>query len=175
MRRTLPLVGCVFLTLLVAHTCLRIEILNARSGYILPRIYRGFGNPKWRSAARSTAMRGVQGEIAFQRLDAYVAAHPDEPEPDVDQFLGPPFNEREQAQIVDAIEKNELNSELKDLVGSFGCLQYVLAPAAFVWSVFLSALSNRWLFRVLFGVCAVGNAFSIWVMFDRAYFTSLGW
>jgi len=83
----------------------------------------------------------------------------------------------QELQITKAIHEANLESLLRDIVSSFGLLQYLIAPAAFVLSLRL-AVANRQkhvpyrLFAVILACLALP---AIILMFYRGYFTAIGW
>ena len=84
--------ACLFLTTVVLHTCIRIEVLNARYNHFLPRTDWENGNPRWRCAASSLLLRSLERDIANDRYRRFMQAHPDESGSERDQFLGPPYS-----------------------------------------------------------------------------------
>ena len=61
----------IILTIWVAHTALRIEILNARSGYYLPR-KDGGADGKWRQSALNTPRDRLRDWVGGPGLLQYV-------------------------------------------------------------------------------------------------------
>jgi hypothetical protein len=175
MQSKLAFVGCLILTVIVVHTCVRIEVLNARYGYYLPRTDFGNGNQKWRVAGRRATMRWLEHKIHMERCAAYAAAHPDDPMDDLERFCGPPYSADEQKMIDTELAENELRAELWSWVASMGILQYILAPLTFAWAVALAVCNRSHLIRMSAIGFAVAAAVSIVLMFHRAYFTSMGW
>jgi hypothetical protein len=175
MKLTFFHVGCLILTCIVVHTCVRIEVLNARSGYYLPRTDFGSGNPKWRVAAEKLVRLNEELMIARSRQADFQAAHPDEEISNEAAFKGPPYSPAEQATIDAEVDHNQRNSTLRDWVGGMGLLQYVLAPAALLWSldIVISDRSRRG--RVVAGLCGLLNLICIALMYYRGYWSSLGW
>ncbi|HEY4261366.1 MAG TPA: hypothetical protein VGM98_14460 [Schlesneria sp.] len=168
-------VACMILTCIVVHTCVRIEVLNARYGYYLPRTDFGSGNPKWRVADEKLFRLREEMMIARSRQEDYQAAHPDEGFPDESAFKGPPYSVAEQATIDAEVDHNRRNSTLRAWVGSMGLLQYVLAPAALFWSLDIVVSDRLRGRRVVAGLCGLLNLICIALMYYRGYWSSLGW
>jgi hypothetical protein len=168
-------VGCLILTCIVVHTCVRIEVLNARYGAYLPRTDFGSGNPKWRVADEKLVRLHEELMIARSRQADFEAAHPDEEIPDETAFRGQPYSPTELATIDAEVDHSRRNSTLRAWVGSMGLLLYVLAPAALLWSLDI-VVSDRSRGRRLFaGLCGLLNLVCIALMYYRGYWSSLGW
>ena len=168
-------IGCLILTCVVVHTCVRIEILNARYGYYLPRTDFGSGNPKWRVAADSLARRDFERSIAMERQAKFAEEHPGEPIPEHTEFIGPPYSASQQTELEAILDQNQRRSALYDWVRGMGLLQYALAPAALFWSVDIARIERSRSGRIAAGFAALLNLICIALMFYRGYFTSLGW
>jgi hypothetical protein len=173
MSSRISIAGCILLTTIIVHTCLRIEVLNARYGYYLPRIDFGGGNSKWRTeGTQKMLLKEFDRRIAYERLRVYMDSHPDEPVPDLERFTGPPYT-REQQHSIDA--ENALKSELHSWVDGMGLLQYLLGPFTLVWAIVIFFADRAKATRLPSAVCVVRSVVSIGLMFYRSYFTSLGW
>lgn len=175
MKSRLAFFGCFLLTVIVVHTCIRIEVLNALNEYYLPRTDFGEGNPKWRDATQTSLLISLEHRIADERLSEFVVKHPTKSVTNVAQFTGPPYSQEEQNLIDKELADHALRAELYAWVSCMGLLQYVLAPVAFVWAIALIIFDRSIFFRVASSVFAVSVAASIWLMIYRGYFTSLGW
>ncbi|QDV61054.1 hypothetical protein [Crateriforma conspicua] len=175
MRSKAKIVCCLLLTAIVLHTCIRIEVLNARNGHFLPRAHPAAGNPKWRVVAPTLLARSLERTIAIDRLTSHVSQHPNYPEPGIEEFIGPPYTDAEQALIDTEIARNKLSFQLRDWVSGMGLLQYILAPVALLSSLVLMRGTENLAVRFASVACAVSNVTSMYLMFHRGYFTSLGW
>jgi hypothetical protein len=168
--------GCLLLTCVVVHTCVRIEVLNAQCGYYLPRTDMEAGhNNKWRVAAARLIRQDCERQIALQRMAEFQNEHPDQQLPDEATFTGAPFSEAEQRLIETEVSKNRLNASFRDSVESLGLLQYLLGPAGLLWSWILFLGDRSRSSRATSATCGVLNLVSVALMFYRGYFTSLGW
>jgi hypothetical protein len=174
-RSGISVLGCFLLTAVVVHTCVRIEVLNARYGYYLPRKDFGSANPKWRVAARIAVLKRLETQIADERLSAYVASHPNEPVPPIEEMTGPPYSEDEQRRIDTELAENALRTELRSWVGGFGLLQYFLAPIGLAWAVAITLAHRSIVVRIATSFLATCSAVAIYLAFHRGYFSSLGW
>ena len=119
---------CILLTAIVLHTCIRIEILNARAGTFLPRKMQEIGIPKWREAGTRPFLKHLETLIAMERLNSHASQHPNDPVPEIEAFIGPPYTDAEQAWIDSETAEHNLNSQLRTWFG-VGLLQYLLAPS----------------------------------------------
>ena len=167
--------ACLLLTVVVLHTCIRIEVLNARYNHFLPRTDAGNGNPRWRCAASSLLLRSLERDIANDRYRRFMQAHPNEPGSDPDQFLGPPYSVAETTFIDAEMAENDLRASLLGWVSSFGLLQYILAPLAFCSSLASLYFNHNVIIRLVAGSCTVSILVAVGFMIYRGYFTSLGW
>ena len=170
----LKLAACCLLTVTVLHTCLRIEVLNRRNGFFLPRSIPSTGNPKWRVAAEQLNFIDLQRAVALDRMNAFIAQHPAEPVPSIEELSGPPYTPSEQAMIDTEMDRNRLNSELRDWVSGMGLIQYLIAPMALLLSINLYCGTGNRTVRLASIACILSNAASLYLMFYRGYFTSLG-
>ena len=170
----LKIAACCLLTVTVLHTCIRIEVLNRRNEFFLPRSIPSTGNPKWRVAAEQLNFMALQRTVALDRMDAFIAQYPDEPVPSIEELSGPPYTPSEQAMIDTEMDRNRLNSELRDWVRGMGLLQYLIAPMALALSISLYCGAPTHTVRLASIACIFSNVASLCSMFYRGYFTSLG-
>ena len=217
------------LSLIVAHTCVRVEILNVRAGNFLPRgdLDRPCVNPKWRERSKRVAEGGWRRRRCLRILDVPRSAEEklissifnsrDERPLSADErqelqklisetegdFLGredqlrklaakvtlplsseegvllynlilyAPLSSDEEKELEADKARAEANSALFGWVGSFGQLQYLLAPIALILAVAQSMLRIRWR-RIAAIICTCTTVLSIVLMFYRGYFSSLG-
>lgn len=125
MKSFIPIVAMALLTAFVLQTAVRIEVMNVRAGYYLPRTDRNpdgtFADGKWRIS-----------------------------------------------------QENTPRDQLRDLVQTFGLLQYVLAPLLFILSVAL-LLSRRTWVKVAATMCMFVATAGISLAVYRGYYPALGW
>lgn len=174
MKLMSPVVGCLLLTCVVVHTCIRIEVLNAGCGYYLPRTDFESGNPRWRVAAEKAARLDIERRIAIERQMEFFTIHPEKRHLDEAAFRGPPYSAAETALLASELDENRRRSALRAWVGGMGILQYLLAPAAVLWAVQISSTGRSCCQRLLAGTCVLLNLICIALMFYRAYWSSLG-
>lgn len=150
-------------SVIVATTALRIEILNSAAGGVLPsreRDERG-ALVKWRQAPWTN-------EAEWRRLRGPFDGdgHP----------TSRPLTSDEQSQMLREVHQARASNALRDAVSSWGLLQYALVPAsvAAASSLLLAAGASRFA-RLLGGgaVCVALVAGAL--MLYRQYFLSLGW
>ena len=126
MKNRVLVLMMILLTAVVLQTAIRIEILNAKAGYFLPRkdlnTDNGFPDGKWR----------MSGE-------------------------------------------NNPRDQLRDVVQTFGLMQYALAPSLLILAVIV-AWRSRQLWAKVAGTASLISAIAaIWLMLHREYLQSLGW
>lgn len=175
MRPITPVLGCLILTAVVVHTCIRIEVLNASSGFYLPRKDHGDGNRKWRVASEKATRLDIERRIAIERQENLLPVHPGS-----DQLLESstaelPYTAMESEMIASALDESRCNSALRDWVSSVGILQYLLAPAALLWSVQIAITNGYRRQRILGAACGALNLICVALMFFRGYWSSLSW
>ncbi|MCR9200553.1 MAG: hypothetical protein NXI04_18100 [Planctomycetaceae bacterium] len=121
---------CMGLSAVVLHTCIRIEIANARTNGYLPRTDLVHGRlPTWRTAGERTVRDFVERQIAAQRLaDAEVDRRNKKINENTENneileagissapMAGPPWSLAEQALIDQTLKEARRNSELYDWV-----------------------------------------------------------
>jgi len=157
--RAMILIGLLATT---TFTAARIEILNASVGGILPRERPpdNLGSSKWRSAPWFN-------EEMWRRTIG--------PKDEQGRPVSRPLTESEQLKMKQDIEQALTWNRLRDVVGSWGCAQYMLVPAAFL--IALSLIGDKSLkrhLRLLGGAGLILSAAAATLMFYRAYFSSLG-
>jgi hypothetical protein len=147
----------LLLTALALFTCLRIEYLNWRHNFYLPRDFTTDVGT-WRTTSPKLAYK-----YAFERMAR------DDP-----TILTRPLTPFEANTLAQIAEHARINSDLCDVVSTLGILQY---PLTFILLFTLSVTAYRhhsksWQ-RVLWSAFIV-NLACMALMFYRGYFTSLG-
>lgn len=151
--------ACFALALLVATTCLRIEILNAQLGYYMPRENDAdWGISRWR---KSTAIDEKAWIRMQSRFDSSIENRP--------------LTSQEQEEMRNYIKWAKANNDLRDLVEGLGLLQYLLIPILIVISVILIKRNNPKTYRILAFMSMLLGLISGFLVFYRGYFESLGW
>lgn len=140
---------------LMTFTCVRIEILNARVGGILPRTSGG----KWRAPYE-------RDEVRWRRLHAEITGDP--------TVETRPLTSDEAELMRVEVQHAQAGAALRDIVGTWGLLQYPVVLVMLISSVGLLAegRSRRWV--TLACVLLVATLACGGLMIHRAYFTSLG-
>lgn len=164
----ITLIGCLFLTVFVLHTALRIEHLNGQMGTFLPRA-DGWENEEWGVPESEDAMDFVRAQIAKQRANLYAVEHPGEEMPPIESFVGEPYNDRETGFINRHKRDHATFQELHGWVFGLGALQIGLAPLAFAWSVCNLLVLNKVRIRMLSTACACLAFSAIFLMILRGY------
>jgi hypothetical protein len=144
-------------TLVAACTAIRIEILNIQAGHVLPRHVPG----KWRAIGGFVAVQAWRSSEASDRNDPSLTTRPLTP--------------AEQRQLNAYVRRQDADADLRDVVGSWGLLQYPLVLVGLFLAQLLtwagkSTLERRAgaVFSLVLVACGV-------LMFCRSYFGSLGW
>jgi hypothetical protein len=168
-RRTQPpglrraVVLCLILIPVVVSAT-RIEVLNVRAAGVLPakESYGGTNQPvPWRQSlctdeTRWCLMRGPRDESG--------------------QPLRRALTDDEKARMHRDIEEAVANNKLRDVVGTWGQLQYLLLPVSLALALSLLAGRNVGRSTRILGAGAMGvGAITGFLMVYRGYFTSMGW
>lgn|GEM_PF-1263326 len=126
MKNRVLILTMILLTAVVLQTAIRIEILNAKAGYYLPRTDftpdTAFPDGKWR----------ISGE-------------------------------------------NGPRDQLRDVVQTFGLIQYALAPFLLILAILVAWRSRRLWAKVVGTASIISVIAAIWLMLHREYFQSLEW
>ena len=161
-------IGCLLLTVMVVHTALRIEHLNALSGILLPRS-TPVSNAQWRVHELQSILNYVDAQIAKRRSQAFAADHPGEATPAEETFVGAPYTAKEQNWIDRSKNDHASHTKLRWWVVNFGGLQYLIAPLAFVWAMGNSLAIRKTSLRFMSGLCALLSFGAIFLMIFRGY------
>ena len=153
--------AALMLLLAVVSIAARIEVLNHRAGGVLPRAeYRNSdpaqGLVKWRTSPITTPERWRE---ASGPRDAKGVP--------IDRSL----THTERREMEKTIAQNRANNQLREIVGTFGLLQYPLV------AVLLTAGACRVLGRRRYtgGAMLLAAVGAGGLMIYRGYFSSLGW
>ena len=68
---------------------------------------------------------------------------------------------------------NNPRDQLREVIESYGLMQYLLAPLLFILSIFVIATSKPVSAKVLGSVCILASMAAIYLMFYREYLSSL--
>jgi len=166
---------CAVLAVTVAQTLLRIELLNACAGHYLPRRDLpppGGDNPKWRHDItwRSAYRMLVERDFRAKNSLIYGQALTPDQEAEIERLV-----DEAMSRDAEKIARGETRNRLLDVVGSWGLLQYAIAPLCLIWSLRLSLSKRRKGFRIAAAAFGVLSLTAICLMVYRGYFTSLGW
>ncbi len=154
----------MILALIATVICVSIELLNQQAGSILPRSEYRNGDPaqglvKWRQSP-------ITSEAAWRKVFGPVDEN--------GQPTSRNLTDTERRKMREYIEKAEASNRLRDVVASFGVLQYLIVFVGLLWSiVILFRKPNR--MEKNFLALSIGLfLLSASSMFYRGYFTSLG-
>ena len=150
-------VATVVIAVVACSTCLRIEILNARAGGVLPNREPG----EWRAVSGGMAARSWRTSEALGRSDPSLATRPLTP--------------AEDRELQSAVRKAQASSDLRDVVGRWGLLQYLLVPGGLLVSLALVWKGRTRVDWRVAACCSIVLLTCGGSMLGRAYFTSLGW
>jgi hypothetical protein len=145
------------LTLVAATTCIQIEVFNHQMGGYLPC--------KERSAWRTCGPKAMR--------ESMIRSWQMEAELDNTTFV---LTEEHERHIAEMQRKCVINSYFRDFVGTWGQLQYIIAPAALVASLTLVMRRRAGKgIRLAAGVAGAVAVICVVMMFYRGYFTAMGW
>lgn len=153
----------LFMSALVAITAVRIEILNTAAGGLLPRQERsGDGDMSpWRQSLCTTETRWR--ELCGPRNEG-------------GQPVGRTLTANEQVTMIREIRLNNASNKLRNVVSSWGLLQYVLVPVLLIWSARMIVIRpdpGRRRFIGALGACVATLAGAL--VLYRQYLQNLGW
>lgn len=145
-------ITCMVLTLIAVSTCVLVEVLNAQAGGVLPvkgkwRVGPGRGEQSWREIE------------AFRGGDATLTTRPLTP--------------TEHVRMTRVTRRVRANDNLRGLVTTFGCAQYVIVPVVLVLSLRLVRKSVPPHHRLAGAACLVAGLTAGVFMLWRGYFTSV--
>lgn len=168
MKSKWVLITCCLLTAIVFGVACRIEYLNAKSGYFLPRNNYAFKG--WVIPELDEVVKRTEGQIYQRRQNAALAKaleNGDDVLPEVP--MGAPYSAKEQ-QSINAMKNFYFSHKnLQWWVSSFGIAQYFLAPAALLIAIVCAVAVNGWRPKSTAGMCAFLNGVSILMMLTRNY------
>jgi hypothetical protein len=145
------LLVCAVLAAVALSTCVRVEWLNARAGHYLPRLPQDTG--PWRQMPETQAsFRLVQ-----RTFDPTLAWRPLSPE-----------EHR-------AVRQFAARNRLRDLVASWGLVQYAIVPLVLAWSASVFLRPRTPITIIVAALCGIAALACAASMFHRGYLTSLGW
>jgi len=155
----------VCLAIIAVITAVRIEVLNARAGGILPRVVPKEGNPKWRIVASPENFLTKGYEIDFRATNnlAHDAGIPEE----ISRTIA--------ARVAAEVPHYRLEAELRSLVGSWGVLQYPLCGILVFGGIICAVTANDVKHRVTSLALVVIGFIGLGLAIYRAYAPSLGW
>ena len=149
---------CFGIAIFSTHTCLQIEIHNARIGYYLPRNHDAeWGISKWRSSPITTEFMWRQARIRDGSP----------------QYR--PLTSEEKERMTQDIKHAKLWNELRDWVEGFGLLQYLLIPILIILSIVLIIRKTPKVVKILASAFLLIGLINGFFMIYRGYFSSLGW
>lgn len=175
MKPVVALLSCTVLASIMASTCVRIEILNAECGGILPRQPPAGGNPKWRETTGIAIRRNALRAYVIDKINRGEGEESDYYDDDDQIRPGITLPEAKLEQLSERIREEELNADLRGMVSGWGLLQYLLAPLLLILSVWMMINTERWPVRIAGAVFIAVDAVAIGFALSRSYFTSLGW
>jgi hypothetical protein len=146
----------IAMTGLAVFTCLRIEILNAKIGFYLPRDF-STDSGTWRQTMITNETRW---RSSHANLDPTIATRP--------------LTVAERSRMNADMSRNHAWNALLDTVGTLGCLQYPLLFVLIISLPFnIREQTGGW--RVALLVSLALALVCGGLMFYRGYYTSLGW
>lgn len=156
-RSTRLVIAAVLCTALAGVTCVRIEILNARAGGVLPRDELG----KWRVTGGTVAQQIWRFHESVARGDPTLRSRN--------------LTRTEDREMRRHVQRAEAEADLRDVVRSWGLLQYLIVPAGLVAAHVLMWGRATRRERLIGLACSVVLLCCAASALGRSYYTSLGW
>ena len=170
MKNKWLLIACYCLTAIVVCTALRIEYLNIKSGYFLPRNEAAVRN--WVLPELDEFLERVDDQI-YERRQNSAEADAIENNTQIAEVLpGAPYSAAEQRTVESMKNLHASHIYLQWWVRSFGIAQYLLAPAALVAAVICIVAISGWASKSTAALCAGMNGISILLMLTRNYWNA---
>ena len=162
------LISCLYLTAIVVCTACRIEYLNIKSGYFLPRHEAAV--KVWVIPELDEVLERLD-HLLYERRQNSAAAEAIENGTAVtaEITLGAPYSAAEQRSLDSMKNLHTSHTYLQWWVGSFGIAQYLLAPAALILAIVCAVVLTGWGSKSFAGLCAFLNGASIVLMLTRNY------
>ena len=165
------LIFCLCLTAIVVCTACRIEYLNIKSGYFLPRHEAAVKN--WVIPEIDEVLERLDNLFYERRKNSAAAeAFENGSSETAEITFGAPYSVAEQRSLDSMKNLHASHTYLQWWVGSFGIAQYFLAPAALVIAVFCAVAPTGWVSKSTAGLCAFLNGGSIVLMLTRNYWNA---
>ena len=171
MKNKWLLISCYLLTVIVVTTACRIEYLNIKSGYFLPRNPAAVRN--WIIPELDEVLERLDYQI-YERRQNSAAAEAIENGSSVtaEVSLGAPYSAFEQRTLDSMKNLHTSHSYLQWWVYSFGTAQYLLAPAALIAAIVCCVSLGGWGSKSTAAFCACLNVGSIVLMLTRNYWNA---
>ena len=171
MKSNWLLIACYCLTTIVVGVACRIEYLNVKSGYFLPRHELAFRH--WVVPELDELIERTDDQIYQRRQNTALAEAMENGDAvPAEVPLGAPYSAKEQKFLDSMKTFHASHKNLQWWVGSFGIAQYFLAPAAFLVAIICAVVVTGWGAKSTAGVCAFLNALSILMMLTRNYWNA---
>ncbi len=165
------LIVCLFFTAIVVCTAGRIEYLNIKSGYFLPRHEAAVRN--WVIPELDEVLERLDHVFYERRRNSAAAEAFENGTAETAEIThGPPYSAAEQRSLESMKNLHASHTYLQWWVGSFGIVQYFLAPAALILAIFCSVSLAGWVSKSTAGLCAFLDAASIVLMLTRNYWNA---
>ena len=164
------LISCYCLTALVVAVACRIEYLNVKSSYFLPR--HAHGDSAWVIPELDEVMERSEDLIYERRQNSAAAVAIETGEKPAEVTFGAPYTAAEQRTLDSMKNLHASHTELRWWVTSFGIAQYFVAPAALIAAIVCIVSLSSWLIKSSAAVCAGLNGISIILMLTRNYWSA---
>jgi hypothetical protein len=161
------LISCYLLTVIVVAVASRIEYLNVKSDFFLPRHAHG-GRP-WEIPELDLVMERSDDLIYERRQNSAAAVAIENGSKPAEVTFGAPYSAAEQRTLDSMKNLHASHTNLRWWVSSFGIAQYFIAPVALCAAVICIVCLGSWGVKSSAALCAGLNAISIILMLTRNY------
>jgi hypothetical protein len=162
---------CCCLTAIVIGIACRIEYLNIKSQFFLPRNHVATIN--WHIPELEVVLERLDDQIYERRQNsAFAEAIENGSDVLAEVSFGAPYSESEQKTLDSMKKLHATHTNLQWWVGSFGIAQYFLAPLALIIAVFCAVGLSGWGSKSTAVLCACLSCVSILRMLALNYWNA---
>lgn len=161
------LISCYCLTAVVVAVACRIEYLNVKSNYFLPR--HAHGDKPWEIPELDEVMERSEDLIYERRQNSAAAIAMESGTEPAEVTFGAPYSQAEQRTLDSMRNLHASHTNLRWWVNSFGIAQYFIAPAALIAAIVCIVCLGHWAIKSSAALCAGLNGISIVLMLTRNY------
>ncbi len=186
------LVACLILTAAVVGVTVRIEVLNAQSGYFLPRVRYPYSRniTKWELPELEDVVDRIDHQF-YERRCAVAVVTAAKTHQDITKVstgltdaetaevtsqipFGPPYSDVEQ-RFIDSVKRlHDSHTRLHWWMSFFGRPMYFVGGVTVLFSVLCLVALNGWFHKSTAGLCTCLSIACILVILTRNYWEALG-